>query len=345
MKTSAHRSIGRIRAGDAATPHTVATVVANELFPFEFAVSCEVFGIDRSNLGVPWYRFFVCAADPSPVTTSVPGLTVGTRWDLGPLKTADTIVVPVCGPPDSPPENLLAALRAAHARGARILSLCTGAFTLAAAGLLDGRPATTHWRHAPELARRFPRVAVDPRVLYVDDGDILTSAGSAASIDLCLHIVRKDFGAEIANEVARGIVVPPHRDGGQAQYVSQPLPPEPNDDLLGDTLAWMQANLDADLSVGVLAGRAAMSLRTFTRRFTASTGTTPHQWVLCQRVILAQRLLETTDLPIDLVAQRCGIGTAASLRQQFQRFVGTAPAAYRRTFRISPSTGEVVKVG
>jgi transcriptional regulator GlxA family with amidase domain len=224
--------------------------------------------------------------------------------------------------------------------------LCTGAFTLAAAGLLDGRPATTHWRHAAELARRYPRVAVDPRVLYVDDGDILTSAGSAASIDLCLHVVRKDFGAEIANEVARGIVVPPHRDGGQAQYVSQPLPPEPRDDLLADTLAWMQVNLDGDLSVEVLARRAAMSLRTFARRFTASTGTTPHQWVLSQRVILAQRLLETTDLPMDLVAQRCGIGTAASLRQQFQRFVGTTPAAYRRTFRTSlPFPDDVVTVG
>jgi transcriptional regulator GlxA family with amidase domain len=331
--------------GGQTRPHTVAAVIANQLSPFEFSVACEVFGFDRSNLGVPWYRFVVCAADPSPVTTILPGVTVSTPFGLGPLRTADTIVVPVCGVKNEPPRALVTALQRAHARGARILSLCTGAFTLAAAGLLDGRPATTHWRHAAELQQRYPTVAVDPKVLYVDDGDILTSAGSAASIDLCLHIVRKDFGAEIANEVARAVVVPPHRDGGQAQYVHQPIPARADDDQLGDTLTWMAENLDGDLSVEKLARRASMSLRSFARRFNAATGTTPHQWVLNQRVLLAQRLLETSDLPIEMVASRCGMGTAAALRQQFQRAVGTSPAAYRRAFRTTTPAAEVASVG
>jgi transcriptional regulator GlxA family with amidase domain len=326
-------------------PPTVAVVVANQLSPFEFSVACEVFGIDRSHLGVPWYKFVVCAADPSPVTTILPGVTVSTPYGLGPLRTADTIVVPVCGVQGEPPRELIAALRRANARGARILSLCTGAFTLAAAGLLDGRPATTHWRHAAVFQERYPTVALDPRVLYVDDGDILTSAGSAASIDLCLHVVRKDFGAEIANEVARGVVVPPHRDGGQAQYVHQPLPVRAQDDQLSDTLTWMAENLDGDLSVDKLARRASMSLRSFARRFSAATGTTPHQWVLNQRVLLAQRLLETSDLPIEMVAHRCGMGTAAGLRQQFQRAVGTSPAAYRRAFKTTMPIGDAASMG
>lgn len=337
--TSQRRS-SATRVG-ALRPHTVAAVVANRLSPFEFSVACEIFGIDRSHLGVPWYRFVVCAADPSPVTTILPGVTVSTPFGLGPLRTADTIVVPVCDAREEPSPELVAALRRAHARGARVLSLCTGAFVLAAAGLLDGRPATTHWHHAAELQERYPSVAVDPRVLYVDDGDILTSAGSAASIDLCLHIVRKDFGAEIANEVARGVVVPPHRDGGQAQYVNRPLPVRAGDDQLSETLTWMAENLDGDLAVETLARRAAMSVRSFARRFAATTGTTPHQWVLNQRVLLAQRLLEATDLPVEVVARRCGMGTAAGLRQQFQRTVGTSPAAYRRTFRTATPAAAV----
>jgi transcriptional regulator GlxA family with amidase domain len=316
--------------------HTVVALIGNGVSPFEFAVACEIFGIDRSQLGVPWYRFAVCSEDPSPVSTAVAGVSIAVEHGLATLRRADTIVVvPMSGSPEEPAPALHAALRSAHARGARILSLCTGAFTLAAAGLLDDRPATTHWRWADLLAERYPRVRVDPRVLYVDDGDILTSAGSAAGIDLCLHVVRKDFGAEVANAVARAIVVPPHREGGQAQYLSQPVRDVHASQLFAETLDWALGHLDEDLPVHVLAHRSAMSPRTFARRFREATGTTPHQWVLRQRVLFAQRLLEATDLPIDLVAGQSGLGSATNLRQQFQRVVGTAPSAYRRTFRTA----------
>jgi transcriptional regulator GlxA family with amidase domain len=213
------------------------------------------------------------------------------------------------------------------------MSVCTGAFILAAAGLLDGRAATTHWAHTAELAERYPNIHLDPGVLYVDDGDILTSAGTAAGIDLCLHIVRQDHGAEIANAVARRMVVPPHRDGGQAQFVDQPLPDLPACDPFTETLVWVEANLGEPIAVEDLAARSAMSPRTFARRFRATTGTTPHQWLLRQRVLLAQRLLETTDLTIDVIASRCGLGTATNLRQHFQRLLRTSPNAYRRTFQ------------
>jgi transcriptional regulator GlxA family with amidase domain len=308
--------------------------VCNGLSPFEFAVACEVFGIDRSELGVPWYRFLVCAAQPPPVTTQS-GFTIDTPYGLDALQRADTIVVPATDNNEGEKlDDLLEALRKAHRRGARIVSVCTGAFTLAAAGLLDGRRATTHWRHADELARRFPKVEVDPCVLYVDDGDILTSAGTAAGIDLCLHIVQQDFGAEVANALARRMVVPPHRDGGQAQFVDSPIPDLPAADPFNDTLVWIQEHLDQQISVERLAQRSAMSPRTFARRFRSTTGTTPHQWLLRQRVLLAQRLLETTDHSIELIASRCGFGTATNLRQHFQRVVRTSPNAYRRTFHL-----------
>jgi len=229
--------------------------------------------------------------------------------------------------------DLVAWVRDAAARSRRVTSVCSGAFILAAAGLLDGRRATTHWMYAEELARRYPSVDVDPRVLYVDDGDIMTSAGTAAGIDLCLHVVRLDHGAEVANAVARRMVVPPHRDGGQAQFVEAPVPACAGDDPLAATLEWMTEHLDHPVSVEDLAGRAHMSPRNFARRFRAATGTTPHQWLLAQRVLLASRLLETTDEPVEAVAARCGMGTAANLRVHFQRAVGTSPLAYRRTFR------------
>ncbi|HVF76265.1 MAG TPA: transcriptional regulator FtrA [Acidimicrobiales bacterium] len=312
--------------------HTVAVPVFDGVAPFELAVPCEVFGIDRSELVSPWYRFKVCAVGPTPVRTSI-GFSIDTPYGVKDLERADTVIVPAgVGVHRGAPEPLLDALRTAHSRGARILSVCSGAFVLAEAGLLDGRRATTHWAHADELAERYPDVKVDPKVLYVDDGDILTSAGTAAGIDLCLHVVRLDHGAEVANAVARRMVVPPHRDGGQAQYVDQPIPVGPGDDLLGDLLAWMVEHLDEQLSVEDLASRAAMSPRHFARRFRAVTGTTPHQWLLSQRVLLAQRLLETSNEPIELIADRCGFGTAANLRQHFARIVGTSPAAYRRTF-------------
>ncbi|HEY2428867.1 MAG TPA: helix-turn-helix domain-containing protein [Acidimicrobiales bacterium] len=309
----------------------MAAVVFDGVAPFELAVACEVFGIDRSEeIGLPWYRFMICAADPPPVRSSV-GFTIDGVRPLADLRHADTIVVPAAGHAEHN-AALLDSLRRAHARGARVMSVCTGAFVLAAAGLLDGRRATTHWMHVDAFAARYPLVKVDPGVLYVDDGDVLTSAGTAAGIDLCLHVVRLDYGADVANKVARRMVVPPHRDGGQAQFVSEPVAPQPGGDLLSDALAWVQEHLHEPVSVDDLARRSAMSPRTFARRFRDVAGTTPHQWILRQRILLAQRLLETTDLSVEAVAARCGLGTATNLRQHFQRQVRTSPHAYRRTF-------------
>ncbi len=329
-------SIAPMRKKAASGCRTVAAVVCNGVSPFEFAVACEVFGLDRSDLGVPWYRFLVCAAQPPPITTAT-GFSIDTPHGLDSLARADTIVVPADNGCGEGVEDLLEALRRAHARGARILSVCSGAFTLAAAGLLDGRRATTHWMHAAELARRYPKVKVDPDVLYVDEGDILTSAGTAAGIDLCLHVVRQDFGAEIANAVARRMVVPPHRAGGQAQFVVEPMPDLPAADPFSDTLVWIQQHLDQPMTVAEMARRAAMSPRTFARRFYATTGTTPNQWLLRQRMLMAQRLLETTDQPVELVATSAGFGTAANLRQHFKRSMGVSPNAYRRSFRAAAS--------
>jgi AraC family transcriptional regulator, transcriptional activator FtrA len=318
--------------GGADRRHLVAAVVADGFSPFEFSVACEVFGLDRSStVGVPWYRFAVCAAEPTPVKTSI-GFTVSADHPLDVLRRADTIIVPTFGEGTDGGEQLHTELCRAHRRGARLISFCTGAFVLAGAGLLDGRRATTHWGWTDELVRRHPRVHVDPDVLYVDDGDILTSAGTAASIDLALYVVRQDYGAEIANAVARRMVVAPHRDGGQAQFIASPVPDAAASDLFPDTLAWMQTHLDRPLTVPELARRSAMSPRTFARRFLATTGVTPHQWLLRQRVLRAQELLETTDLSVDLVASRCGMGSASNLRQHFHRIVRTTPQAYRNTF-------------
>jgi transcriptional regulator GlxA family with amidase domain len=238
-------------------------------------------------------------------------------------------------PRGSAPAAVLDLLRAAATDGKRILSLCTGAFVLAAAGLLDGHTATTHWSECSDLARSYPRVRVDPKVLYVDEGNLLTSAGSAASLDLCLHVVQRDYGTEIATRIARDLVVPLHRPGGQAQYIETPLPsPEP--DLFGDTLAWLRAHLQEPVTVSDLAERAAMSARTFARRFLASTGTTPLQWILAERVRLAQRLLETSGLPVDAIARESGFGTADNLRKHFSRTVRTTPQSYRRAFQAHP---------
>jgi transcriptional regulator GlxA family with amidase domain len=313
---------------------TVAVLLVDQFSMFELAVPCEVFGIDRSEIASPWYDFKVCAVQPTPLRSSV-GFTLETPYGLDDLVDAQTVVVPAGYRAPGYPPAAVDAVRRAHANGARVLSLCTGAFLLAEAGLLDGRRATTHWMHAEELARSYPLVDVDPRVLYVDEGDVLTSAGTASGIDLCLHVVRCDFGAEVANAVARRMVVPPHRDGGQAQYVDLPVPVSAHaaDDPLGRVLGWMLEHLDEPLSVERLAHRAHMSPRNFARRFRAVTGTTPHQWLLSQRVMLAQRLLETSDESVERIADRCGMGTAANLRLHFQRAVGTAPLAYRRTFR------------
>ena len=312
--------------------HRVVTLVGPNVSMFELSVPCEVFGLDRSELVDPWYRHRVAAAVPGP-HTSPEGVLIDTPYGLDEVAEADTVVIPARSFRGEPPVEVLEALRDADARGARLLSMCTGAFVLAAAGVLDGKRATTHWMWAAELARQYPKVQVDPKVLYVDAGNVMTSAGTAAGIDLLLHVVRLDHGAEVANAVARRMVVPPHRDGGQAQFVDLPMPDQNGDEPLAGVLGWMLEHVGEDLSVEQLARRARMSPRTFARRFRAVTGTTPHQWLLSQRVLLAQRLLETTDEPVERVAQRCGFASAAGLRQHFTRVVAASPQAYRRTFR------------
>lgn len=312
---------------------TVAVVVYDRLAVFEMAVPCEVFGIDRSAMGGPTYGLFICAAEPPPLRTSEGNFTVDTPFDLSHLARADTVVMPAWRDVhEKPPEHLLDALRAAHERGTRIASLCSGAFVLAHAGLLDGKRATTHWMYASLMAQMFPKIDVDPSVLYIDEGQVLTAAGTAAGIDLCLHMVRQDHGAEAANLFARRMVVPPHRSGGQAQYVEAPVPMK-TDDPLGETMTWAVGQLSEPLTVEAMAAHAHLSSRTFARQFLAMTGTSPLRWLLVQRVAAAQRLLETGDLPIERVAEACGLGSAANLRLHFGRVVGTSPTAYRKAFK------------
>jgi transcriptional regulator GlxA family with amidase domain len=313
--------------------HTVAAVIGQGCLTFDLAVPCEVFGWDRSYLGVDWYDFKVVAADPPPIRT-VTGFTIDTPYGLDTLETADTIVIPGWADPDLPPSpELVAALRAAYERGARLTSICIGAFVLAEAGLLDRRPATTHWAFADRFRTRYPKVSLDEKVLYVDDGQILTSAGTAAGMDLCLHLVRLDHGAEVANGVARMVVMPPHREGGQAQYIDQPIAAPGRGSDLHSTLQWALGRLSDPLSVDVLARHAAMSPRTFARRFRQVTGTTPGEWLLEQRLALARRMLETTDQTVEWIAHQAGFGSAATLRHHFAERLGTSPRAYRYTFR------------
>jgi len=300
---------------------------------FEFAVASEVFGIDRTaEYGVPWYRLTVCSPGGRAVTCDT-GLRIQGTVGLRALRGADMVIVSPFDPGAAVPDILLQELRRAHQRGARIVSLCTGAFVLAAAGLLDGRRVTTHWEECEQLAAEYPRVQVDPAVLYVDGDDILTAAGSAAAIDLCLHIVRRDHGAEIAARLARELVVPPFREGGQAQYIESPLPSLELSDPFLEVLSWAQANLGQQITIAELARRATMSKRNFARRFLAVLGTTPYRWILRQRLQLAQRLLETTDLSVEVIAQASGFATAANLRAHFVGSAHTTPSAYRRTFR------------
>lgn len=316
--------------------HRVTVLAYEGMSAFETGIVTEVFGLARPEVPVPWYDLTICAERPGPLRI-VGGATIGTEHGLEVFAVADTLIVPgVTNVRDDTSPELIAALRMAYDRGARIVSICSGAFALAAAGLLDHRPATTHWQYADLLRRRFPLVRVDPDVLYLDDGQVLTSAGSAAGLDLCLHLVRLDHGARVANALARRLVVPPHREGGQAQYVERPVPPD-GDDGLGPVLDWARANLERPLTVDQLARCAGMSVRTFARRFEAQVGTTPLQWLIGERGGAARELLESTDLPVELVADRCGFGTAASLRLHFQRLTGTSPLAYRRAFRYAAS--------
>ncbi|MEU6976966.1 MULTISPECIES: helix-turn-helix domain-containing protein [unclassified Streptomyces] len=309
--------------------HRVALAVTDGMLHYELSVAVEIFGSDLTHVVNPWYDFALCGPGPVRVGRFV----LEPDQDLGHLAHADTVIVPGWADTDrEPPAELLDAVRAAHRAGARVASLCTGAFVLGAAGLLDGRRATTHWAHTRELARRHPATTVDPDVLYVDNGDVLTSAGKAAAMDLCLHLVRLDHGSADANRIARRLVIPPHRDGGQAQFIATPLP-APGNHPLTDLLPWALERLDRPLSVEDLARRARMSSRHLARHFKHITGTTPLQWLHTQRIRRAQELLETTDATVDTIAETTGMGTATTLRRHFHRSVGVPPDAYRRTFR------------
>ncbi|CAL9650541.1 GlxA family transcriptional regulator [Streptomyces sp. enrichment culture] len=301
---------------------------------YELSIPCTVFGKPQPDLADPWYELKLCRVGSGQ--PDGPGLSLRTPYGLDELARADTVVVPSVPDPcveegrPLPPE-LIDALRRAHAAGARMVSLCTGAFALAEAGLLDGRRATAHWMHTAQLAERYPKVEVDASVLYVDEGDVLTSAGLTAGLDLCLHLVRRDLGAHVANQLARRMVVPAHRPGGQAQFIELSVPAR-DDEGLAPVLAWARAHLDRPLTVADLARRAAMSPRTFYRRLQAATGTTPLQWLLDQRLGRARSLLESTDLPIEKVGELSGLGTANNLRHHFLRHLGVSPGDYRRAF-------------
>jgi AraC family transcriptional regulator, transcriptional activator FtrA len=318
-----------------APPNTlVAALVYDGLCMFEFASAAEVFGLARPELGEGWYRFETCAAEAGPVRGQY-GTQVQADGNLERLAEAGTIIVPGWkGADQQVPSSIVDSLRLAHARGARLLSICSGSFVLAATGLLDGKRATTHWRYAEAMRSRYPAIDVDPDVLYVDEGQLLTSAGSAAGLDLCLHLIRRDHGPAIANHVARRLVIPPHRDGGQAQYVERPVAMRERD-LLGPVMDAMRRRLADDLPLATLAAMAAMSERSFIRRFKASTGTTPADWLTTLRVDRARELLEGSTLSIDLIADQTGLGTATTLRHHFRRKLGTSPGAYRQRFNRS----------
>lgn len=320
-------------------PLVVSAVVADGLIgSFGLGVCHEVFAYDRSRLGLPRFDFGLVAEQPGLLRTDT-GLGVVVEHGLDRLERSDIVLITAWELFEHEPSAvLLDALRAAHARGATLISSCTGVFVLAAAGLLDGMRVTTHWRWAGELAARFPGLDVDPTVLYVDNGSVLTGAGTAAGVDTLLHLVRREWGAAAANALAREMVVPPHRDGGQAQYIDAPVA-RCEDDLLGAVLEWATAHLADEISVDVLARRALMSPRTFARRFKATTGTTPHAWLLQQRLSAAESLLEETDAPVEEIARLVGFGTAAGLREQFARRRGVSPRAYRQTFRAGSAAG------
>ncbi len=298
---------------------------------FELAIAVEVFGLPRTDLRDPWYEFEVCGVERGPLRATG-GLRILPRRGLAELERADTIIIPGWRDPhERPPARLLAALQRAHARGARLVSICSGLFVLAAAGLLDGRRATTHWKYTALVRELHPQVRLEPDVLYVQEGNLFTSAGSAAGLDLALHLVRLDFGAEVANQVARRLVIPPHRDGGQAQYIARAVPAQPGGGL-ARAMDWALAHMDRPLSVAQLARAAALSPRTFVRRFRAEVGGTPHAWLTRQRVLAAQRRLESARESIEEVAGAVGFGTAQTLRLHFRRVLRTSPTAYRRQF-------------
>lgn len=314
---------------------TVALLLPPQSAAFEFALVTEVFGVDRTPYGVPAVDFRVCAA--APQVDLLGGMTLTVPFGLEGLEGADLVVVGATGLRDFD-EAFLDAIRRAHTAGAIVASVCTGVFPLAAAGLLDGREVTAHWVHCDELAAAYPALRVDRDVLFVDDGDVVTSAGTAAGIDACLHLVRKHRGAAVASTIARRMVVPPQRDGGQRQYVDLPVP-ACSSDSLEPVMHWMREHLAQDQPVRELARRASMSERTFARRFVAESGTTPAKWLLSQRIHHARELLEASDLSVEAVAARAGFGSAALLRHHFAREVGVPPLDYRRTFSRTAAAG------
>jgi transcriptional regulator GlxA family with amidase domain len=322
----------RIRQGG----HRVVALCLPGIVAFDLTAPAQAFRLAHGPDYTPHYAFSTCSVDGAPVPTTT-GFEIGVEAGLGALRRADTVVVPgYYAIHEPPPAAASAALRAAARRGTRVMSVCTGAYALAAAGLLDGRRATTHWAWARDLAARFPAVEVDPDVLFVDEGEVLTSAGLSAGIDLSLHVVRRDHGAACADRVARQMVAAPHRDGGQAQFLRAPeddAPAPRADGSLEPTRAWARERLAEPLTVEAMARHANVSPRTFARRFREETGTTPLQWLLARRVLEARRLLEESDLPVEEVAAVAGFGNAASLRDHFRRATATTPTAYRRTFQ------------
>ena len=320
---------------------SVVALAYDNLCLFEFAVASELFGLERPELDVEWYDFSVVAVDDGPLEAPG-GIAVDAKAGLGQLVSAGTVVIPGWSARhETPPDELVAALQAAHKNGARIVSICSGVFLLAATGLLDGLAATTHWMYVDELRDRYPQIDVRPDILYVDNGSVLTSAGSAAGIDLGLHLIRRDYGAEIANEVARRMVVPAHRDGGQAQFIQRPVTID-DDVSISQTLDWALEHLDEVLTVSTLAEHARTSERTFVRRFAEATGSTPHRWITLNRVLRARDLLESTTLGIEKVARQSGFGSAANLRNHFGREFQTTPSRYRQTFGArDPQTSDL----
>ncbi|TVZ66900.1 AraC family transcriptional activator FtrA [Rhizobium mongolense USDA 1844] len=315
-------------------PHVV-VLAYDGLCTFEFGIAYEVFGLPRPEMGEGWYHYSVCGVEPGPLRAAG-GLSVSVDRGLEALAEADLIVVPGWRSIDAPvPEPLIDALRQAHERGARIMSLCSGVAVLAASGLLSGRRATTHWRYVAALAARYPEIAFDATVLYMDEGSILTAAGSAAGIDLSLHVVRGDFGAEAANSVARRLVLPPHREGGQAQFISAPVLEEREGMRLGPLLEWMRERLDEEQSISLLAQKAGMSLRTFQRRFEKTTGLSVGEWLLKERLRHARDLLERElAASLDDIAAASGFGTLATMRHHFRKRLATSPSAYRKSFGV-----------
>lgn len=314
--------------------HRVAVLALDGVIPFELSIPSRIFGTATTDDGTPYYETITCTVDGRPVHTQA-DFTVSVAHDASVLASADTVVIPsaTVGVTGSLPPAVSAALESVRP-GTRLVSICLGAYVLAAAGVLDGRPATTHWMHAEHFQEMFPRVLVNPDVLFVDDGDVLTSAGAAAGVDVCLHMVRRDHGSAVANLVARRCVVPPWRDGGQAQFVERPVR-EPAEATTAVARAWALTRLSEPLELDDLAARAGMSRRTFTRHFRDEVGLSPGQWLTRQRVELARDLLETTDLPAEAVANRAGFGTAAAMRHHLRAALGTTPMTYRRTFRAS----------